>query len=183
MVQQIDFGPIDAATRELARGLQPGPLVVYETTLPVGTTRDRFGPMLEAGSRLHLDRDLFLAFSPERVLVGRVLLDLRRYPKIVGGVSAEGTRRAVEFYRSALDEGTEVRAVANSETAEMTKLAETTYRKFASTNGIPIVGSYNPTVVGCKNTDFRDWVHPLPRCTNLIASALKRVPPSLASQN
>ena len=62
-------------------------------------------------------------------------------------------------------------------------LAETTYRKFASTNGIPIVGSYNPNLVGCKNTDFRDWVHPLPRCTNLIATALKRVPPSLASHN
>ena len=126
--RQIDFGPIDAATREIARGLQPGTLVIYETTLPVGTTRDRFGPMLEAGSGLTLDRDLFLAFSPERVLVGRVLLDLRRYPKIVGGVSPESTRRAVDFYRSALDEGTEVRAVANAETAEMTKLAETTYR-------------------------------------------------------
>ena len=126
--RQIDFGPIDAATREIARGLQPGTLVIYETTLPVGTTRHRFGPVLEAGSGLALDRDLFLAFSPERVLVGRVLLDLRRYPKIVGGVSAESTRRAVAFYRSALDEGTEVRAVANAETAEMTKLAETTYR-------------------------------------------------------
>jgi nucleotide sugar dehydrogenase len=126
--RQIDYGPIDAATREIARGLQPGTLVIYETTLPVGTTRDRFGPMLEAGSGLKLDRDLFLAFSPERVLVGRVLLDLRRYPKIVGGVSAEATRRAVEFYRSALDDGTEVRSVANAETAEMTKLAETTYR-------------------------------------------------------
>jgi UDP-N-acetyl-D-glucosamine dehydrogenase len=126
--RQIDFGPIDAATREIARGLQPGTLVLYETTLPVGTTRDRFAPMLESGSGLKLDRDLFLAFSPERVLVGRVLLDLRRYPKIVGGVSPEGTRRAVDFYRSVLDEGTEVRAVANAETAEMTKLAETTYR-------------------------------------------------------
>ena len=126
--RQIDVGPIDAATREIARGLQPGTLVIYETTLPVGTTRDRFGPMLEAGSGLKLDRDLFLAFSPERVLVGRVLLDLGRYPKIVGGVSPESTRRAVDFYRSALDDGTEVRAVANAETAEMTKLAETTYR-------------------------------------------------------
>lgn len=126
--RQIDFRPIDAATRDIARGLQPGTLVVYETTLPVGTTRDRFGPMLAEGSGLTLDRDLFLAFSPERVLVGRVLLDLRRYPKIVGGTSEESTRRAVEFYRSVLDEGTEVRAVANAETAEMTKLAETTYR-------------------------------------------------------
>jgi nucleotide sugar dehydrogenase len=126
--REIDFGAIDAATREVARGMQPGTLVIYETTLPVGTTRDRFGPMLEAGSGLALDRDLFLAFSPERVLVGRVLLDLRRYPKVVGGVSAESTRRAVTFYRAVLDEGTEIRAVANAETAEMTKLAETTYR-------------------------------------------------------
>jgi nucleotide sugar dehydrogenase len=126
--REIDFGPIDAATHEIARGLQPGTLVVYETTLPVGTTRDRFGPMLESGSGLEVDRDLFLAFSPERVLVGRVLLDLRRYPKVVGGVSTESTRRAVAFYQAVLDEGTEVRAVANAETAEMTKLAETTYR-------------------------------------------------------
>jgi nucleotide sugar dehydrogenase len=126
--REIDFGPIDAATREIARGLQPGTLVVYETTLPVGTTRERFGPMLASGSGLTLDHDLFLAFSPERVLVGRVLLDLQRYPKIVGGTSVESTRRAVEFYRSVLAEGTEVRAVANAETAEMTKLAETTYR-------------------------------------------------------
>jgi nucleotide sugar dehydrogenase len=126
--REVDFGPIDAATREIARGLGAGTLVVYETTLPVGTTRDRFGPMLEEGSGLALDRDLFLAFSPERVLVGRVLLDLRRYPKVVGGVSDESTRRAVAFYREALDEGTEIMAVANAETAEMTKLAETTYR-------------------------------------------------------
>lgn len=57
-------------------------------------------------------------------------------------------------------------------------LAETTYRKFAGVNGITIVGSYDPSIVGCKNTDFRDWVHPLPRCTNLIVDALKRAPSS-----
>ncbi|MGH2446870.1 MAG: nucleotide sugar dehydrogenase [Candidatus Limnocylindria bacterium] len=126
--RQIDFKPIDSATRDLAAVIGPNTLVVYETTLPVGTTRDRFGPMLAAGSGLEIDRDLFLAFSPERVLVGRVFGDLRRYPKIVGGTSDESTRRAVELYAAVLDEGTEVRAVANAETAEMTKLAETTYR-------------------------------------------------------
>jgi UDP-N-acetyl-D-glucosamine dehydrogenase len=126
--RQIDFGQIDAATREIARGLQPGTLVLYETTLPVGTTRDRFGAALAEGSGLELDRGFFLAFSPERVLVGRVFLDLRRYPKIVGGTSDDSTRRAVAFYTAVLDAGTEVRPVANAETAEMTKLAETTYR-------------------------------------------------------
>lgn len=126
--RQVAFAPIDAATRDIAARIGPGTLVVYETTLPVGTTRERLAPMLAAGSGLALDRDLFVAFSPERVLVGRVFEDLRRYPKIVGGTSAAGTERAVAFYRSVLDPGTEVRAVASAEAAEMTKLAETTYR-------------------------------------------------------
>ncbi len=121
--RRVDFDPIDAATRDVAAGLQRGTIVIYETTLPVGTTRDRFGPMLVKGSGLVPDDDFLLAYSPERVLVGRVLLDLHRYPKIVGGTSAAATERAVAFYGAVLDAGTEVRAVANAETAEMTKLA------------------------------------------------------------
>jgi nucleotide sugar dehydrogenase len=162
---QIDFKPIDAATAEVARHIGSGTLVVYETTLPVGTTRDRFGPMLAAGSGLELDRDLFLAFSPERVLVGRVLVDLRRYPKIVGGTSPESTRRAVEFYTAALDPGTEVREVASAEAAEMTKLAETTYRdvniayanelaRYASRHGIDVT-----EVIDAANSQPYSHIH------------------------
>jgi UDP-N-acetyl-D-glucosamine dehydrogenase len=163
--RQIAYRPIDAATRDIASRIGPGTLVVYETTLPVGTTRNRFGPMLVEGSGLTLDEDLYLAFSPERVLVGRVFLDLRRYPKIVGGTSDESTRRAVEFYRSALDEGTEVWAVANAETAEMTKLAETTYRdvniayanelaRFAARHGIDVT-----EVIGAANSQPYSHIH------------------------
>jgi nucleotide sugar dehydrogenase len=148
--REIDYGVIDAATRDIARGVGPGTLVVYETTLPVGTTRDRFGPMLAEGSGLAPERDLFLAFSPERVLVGRVLEDLRNYPKIVGGIGPESIRRAVGFYAAVLDPGTEVRAVASAEAAEMTKLAETTYRdvnialaneyaRYAARHGIDVI--------------------------------------------
>ena len=163
--RQIDYGPIDAATRDIAQRIGPNVLVVYETTLPVGTTRNRFGPMLAEGSGLEPDRDLFLAFSPERVLVGRVFLDLRRYPKIVGGTSDESTRRAVELYRAVLDEGTDVWQVANAETAEMTKLAETTYRdvniayanelaRFASRNGIDVT-----EVIGAANSQPYSHIH------------------------
>ena len=126
--RRIDFSAIDAATRDIARGLRRGALVVYETTLPVGTTRKRLTPMLAAGSGLEPDGDFHVAFSPERVLVGRVLVDLRRYPKIVGGISPRSTELAVAFYRAVLDDGTEVRAVSSAEAAEMAKLAETTYR-------------------------------------------------------
>ena len=163
--REIDFAPIDAATRDIARHLGPGTLVVYETTLPVGTTRNRFGPMLAEGSGLEPDAGFYLGFSPERVLVGRVFLDLQRYPKIVGGTSEESTRRAVAFYRDVLDEGTEVWRVTSAETAEMTKLAETTYRdvniayanelaQFAARNGIDVT-----EVIGAANSQPYSHIH------------------------
>jgi nucleotide sugar dehydrogenase len=122
----VDFTNLDAATAAVAKGLRAGTLVIYETTLPVGTTRGRLKQKLEDGSRLQCGRDFFLAFSPERVYSGRIFQDLARYPKIVGGVDPESTDRAVAFYRSVLD--AEVMPVANAETAEFTKLAETSYR-------------------------------------------------------
>jgi nucleotide sugar dehydrogenase len=123
--KRADFGALDAAASEIAKGLKPGTLVVLETTVPLGTTRSRLGAALEP-SGLRAGEDFFLAYSPERVFVGRVLTDLRRYPKVVGGVNDESTRRAATFYESVLD--APVLKVANCETAEMVKLAETTYR-------------------------------------------------------
>ena len=123
---EVDFRSIDAATRSVARGLHRGTLVVYETTLPVGTTRRRLGPLLEQDSALRAGPDFFLAFSPERLYAGRIFQDLRKYPKIVGGIDAASTERAVAFYREVLD--AEVWPVENVETAEFAKLAETTYR-------------------------------------------------------
>ncbi len=124
--RNIDYRNLDSATRAVGRGLHEGALVIVETTLPVGTTRNRLGPMLEHESHLKAGTSFHLAFSPERLYAGRIFDDLRKYPKIVGGVDPESTRRAVEFYRSVLD--AEVWAVDNAETAEFTKLAETTYR-------------------------------------------------------
>ena len=122
----MDYRAIDAATAAVARGLKRGSLVVYETTLPVGTTRRRFAPMLEEGSGLKAGTGFHLAFSPERLYAGRIFEDLRKYPKIVGGIDAGSTQAAVAFYRSVLD--AEVWPVENAETAEFAKLAETTYR-------------------------------------------------------
>jgi nucleotide sugar dehydrogenase len=122
----MDYRSIDAASGSVGRGLGRGSLVVYETTLPVGTTRRRLGPMLERESGLRAGTDFHLAFSPERLYAGRIFADLRQYPKIVGGVEDASTRAAVEFYRSVLD--AEVWPVENAETAEFAKLAETTYR-------------------------------------------------------
>ncbi|MFE4726498.1 nucleotide sugar dehydrogenase [Microbacterium sp. NPDC056736] len=131
-----DFAWMDAATRSLAQHLTPGTLVSYETTLPVGTTRSRWKPMLEEGSGLVEGSDFHLVFSPERVLTGRVFADLRKYPKLIGGLSEAGAQRAREFYESVLqfDERDDLARpngvwdLGSAEAAEMAKLAETTYR-------------------------------------------------------
>lgn len=131
-----DFGWMDAATRSLAEVLTPGTLVSYETTLPVGTTRGRWRPMIEEISGLKEGRDFHLVFSPERVLTGRVFQDLRRYPKLVGGLDAAGTAAGIDFYRRVLtfDERADLARpngvwdMGSAEAAEMAKLAETTYR-------------------------------------------------------
>ena len=131
-----DFAAMDAATEAIGRGLKPGTLVLYETTLPVGTTRTRWKPRLEEASGLTEGRDFHLVFSPERVLTGRVFADLRKYPKLVGGLSDAGAARATEFYEAVLQfdarpdlpRGNGVWDLGSAEAAEMAKLAETTYR-------------------------------------------------------
>ncbi|UNK47073.1 nucleotide sugar dehydrogenase [Arthrobacter sulfonylureivorans] len=152
-----DFGWMDAATAELARHLTPGTLVSYETTLPVGTTRTRWKPMLEEGSGLLEGQDFHVVFSPERVLTGRVFEDLRKYPKLIGGLSEAGTAAAQKFYEAVLDfddrpdlpRGNGVWDLGSAEASELAKLAETTYRdvniglanqfaRYAATAGIDI---------------------------------------------
>jgi nucleotide sugar dehydrogenase len=152
-----DFAAMDAATAAIGKGLRPGTLVSFETTVPVGTTRHRWKPLLERESGLVEGQDFHVVFSPERVLTGRIFADLRRYPKLVGGLSDEGSTRGVAFYGEVLEfddrpdlaAGNGVWNLGSAETAEMAKLAETTYRdvniglanqfaRFAGANGIDV---------------------------------------------
>ncbi len=121
-----DYRYMDAAVAAVGPGLHRGSLVIFETTLPVGDTRGRYVPALEAASGLTVEDELFVAFSPERLLSGHVFRNLATYPKLVGGVGPASTARAAAFYASTLD--AEVVAMSGAEAAEFAKLAETTYR-------------------------------------------------------
>jgi UDP-N-acetyl-D-glucosamine dehydrogenase len=121
-----DFTTLDAVTRDVARGLRRGTVFSVETTLPVGTTRERISPLVAEVSGLQPEVDFHVVHSPERVYAGRIFRDLDAYPKLVGGLSAVGEERAAELYRAFLT--AEVRKLGSAEAAEMTKLAETTYR-------------------------------------------------------
>jgi UDP-N-acetyl-D-glucosamine dehydrogenase len=131
-----EFSSMDQATALIGTNLKKGSLICYETTLPIGTTRNRFVPSLEMQSGLKVGVDFNVVFSPERVFTGRIFEDLRKYPKIVGGITQECTNQGVNFYKQVLDfderadlaKPNGVWAVECAESAEFVKLAETTYR-------------------------------------------------------
>jgi nucleotide sugar dehydrogenase len=130
-----DFKSIDSATHEISQHIASGAVIIYETTLPVGTTRKRFIPMLQSGGQT-VGKDFFVGFSPERVFTGRVYEDLARYPKLIGGYDESSSKLMRKFYesvltfdqRSDLQRANGVWDLGTLETAELAKLAETTYR-------------------------------------------------------
>ena len=124
--QQPDYRYMDAAVASIAPGVHAGSTVIFETTLPVGDTRHRFAPQLEAATGLRADVDLFVAFSPERLYSGAALRNLATYPKLVGGLERASGESAAAFYASVLD--AEVVLMSSAEAAEFSKLADTTYR-------------------------------------------------------
>jgi nucleotide sugar dehydrogenase len=124
--QQPDYRFMDAAVDSIAPGVHAGSTIIFETTLPVGDTRQRYAPRLAAASGATIDQDLFVAFSPERLYSGSALRNLAMYPKLVGGVGPASGERAARFYASVLD--AEVVLMSSSEAAEFSKLADTTYR-------------------------------------------------------
>jgi len=124
--QQPDYRYMDSAVDSIAGGVHAGVTVIFETTLPVGDTRGRFAPRLEAATGLKADEDFFIAFSPERLYSGAVFANLSTYPKLVGGIGPESGRRAASFYDSVLD--AEIVAMSCAEAAEFSKIADTTYR-------------------------------------------------------
>jgi UDP-N-acetyl-D-glucosamine dehydrogenase len=114
---------VDAAT-QLSRVLHEGRLVVLESTTYPGTTRERLLPILEE-SGLAAGREFNLAYSPERIDPGRTDHTVRTTPKVVGGLTEQCRRRAVELYGLICDDVVEV---SSPEVAELTKLLENIFR-------------------------------------------------------
>jgi len=119
-----DLSYVVSATQLIADNMSPGTLVILESTTYPGTTEELVRPMLEAGGRV-LDKDFYLAFSPERIDPGNKNFKITNTPKIVGGSSEESAKRALAFYEQFIE--TVVSAVGTRE-AETAKLLENTYR-------------------------------------------------------
>ena len=124
--RDIDYGNLLAATAALAKGMKPGTIVSYETTLPVGGCRTVLAPALERSSGMTCGTDFHLVFSPERVKSRRIFQRLLETPKIVGGFDQAAADAGQAFYRKYL--GAPVINVGSLEAAEFVKLSGMIYR-------------------------------------------------------
>ncbi|GAA0400933.1 nucleotide sugar dehydrogenase [Paenibacillus motobuensis] len=123
--QQPDTSYVENSTREIAKYLHPGMLVVLESTTYPGTTEELVKPILES-TGLVCGEDFFLAYSPERIDPGNKSFNTKNTPKVVGGVTEVCSKVAMELYRHVLDG--EVHAVSSPAVAEMEKIYENTFR-------------------------------------------------------
>jgi UDP-N-acetyl-D-glucosamine dehydrogenase len=123
--REPDLSAVLGACESLAQRLRAGHLVVLESTTYPGTTREEVAPVLERGSGLRAGRDFHLAFSPERVDPGRVDWTTATTPKVIGGLTPECTRRAMDLYGPACET---LVPVGSPEVAELTKLLENIFR-------------------------------------------------------
>ena len=147
------------ACHELGRFLSPKKIVVLESTVAPGTTEHVVKPILEneSGLKAGLPDGFGLCFSYERVMVGRLIHNIREYPKIVGGIDVESTRTVMEMYRSIVKGGVHGTDIM---TAEVSKTVENAYRdvQIAFANEVALICES----LGTDVYDVRKFVNGLP---------------------
>lgn len=156
-----DRAPKYESLREVCEGIGKhmgsGTLIVIESTVSPGTTDNIVKPILEKTSGMKAGKDFFLAFCPERVMVGRLIRNLVELPKIVGGIDKESTKRASELYGHIVKGKL---CLTDALTAELAKLVENTYRdvNIAFSNEVALICES----LGVDAYEVRELVNMLP---------------------
>ena len=133
---------LEEAGKNIAQGLKIDDAVIVESSVPPGTTLNSVKPLVEKISGLEAEKNFYLAYSPERVYIGRALEDLEvRYPKVVGGIGPKSSEIVGKLYSRIAKKG--VKIVSSPTVAEFEKLAEGVYRdvNIALANELAILAS------------------------------------------
>ncbi|MEM1509366.1 MAG: nucleotide sugar dehydrogenase [Thermofilaceae archaeon] len=156
-----DFSRLKAAAEAIGMGAEEGDLVIVESSVPPGTTMEVIKPALEEASGLRVEEELLLAYSPERIYIGRSVQDIEeRYPKIVAGVGPRSTEAAKNLYLKIAKRG--VIELSSPTAAELEKLAEGVYRdvNIALTNELAKLC----TKLGIDYREVREAANSQPYC-------------------
>lgn len=119
-----DMTYVESATKEIAKKIKKGSVVILESTSPPRTVEDLIIPILKT-SGLEIGEDILLAHSPERILPGKVLEELRTNSRIVGGINQKSSEEVKKIYETFV-EGEIL--ITTATTAEMCKVMENTFR-------------------------------------------------------
>ncbi|MFT6372588.1 MAG: UDP-N-acetyl-D-mannosaminuronic acid dehydrogenase [Gammaproteobacteria bacterium] len=122
--KQPDLSYIAQAVSKISPYIKAGNLVILESTSPVGTTEEVVGQILKDKGH-KVGEDVFVAHCPERVLPGRILIELVENDRVVGGINEASTQKAVEFYEEFVRGDV---TGTTAKTAEMVKLTENASR-------------------------------------------------------
>jgi len=141
-----DISYIVASLDAITPQIRAGQLIILESTTYPGTTEEVLRPVLESGG-LRVGRDIFLAFSPERVDPGNKLYQTKNTPKVVGGSTVWCTKAAALLYGQAIEH---VHPVTSTQAAEMIKLLENTFRAVN-------IGLVNELALMCEKLGLDVW--------------------------
>lgn len=141
-----DLSYIVSSTEKVCNHIRRGQLIVLESTTYPGTTRELVQPMLEKNG-FKAGKDFYLVFSPERVDPGNKKFAIHNTPKIVGGITPECTELSRLLYASIIER---VIPVSSTETAEMVKLLENTFRAVN-------IGLVNEVALMCDRLKINTW--------------------------
>ena len=136
------LGDIKRAAETIAKRLKEGDLVIFRSTVPIGTMREIVVPMLEKPG-FACGKDFFLAFAPERTVEGNALEELRSLPQVIGGINRPSATIAAKLFRQITPIVIEVESL---EEAELIKLINNTFRDlvFAFANEVAyLCDAYN----------------------------------------
>lgn len=139
-----DISFVVEATRQIKRFLHRDMLIVLESTTYPGTTEEILVP---AAAEFAVGREVFVAYSPERVDPGNARFSTRNTPKIIGGITPRCTEVAAALYSHAVDR---VVPVSSTVCAEMVKLLENTFRAVN-------IGLVNELAIMCDKLHVPVW--------------------------
>ena len=141
-----DMSFIQNSMTEITKYLHKDLIIVLESTTYPGTTKEFLLPILEK-TGLKVGKDIYLAFSPERVDPGNKIYKTKNTPKVLGGITSKCTEYSKKVYDQVFDK---VVPVSSAETAEMTKLLENTFRMIN-------IGLVNEMVMVCDKLGVDVW--------------------------
>ncbi|MHA2275404.1 MAG: nucleotide sugar dehydrogenase, partial [Candidatus Kariarchaeaceae archaeon] len=151
------YASLREVSKQVGENLSRGTVVIIESTCAPGTTEYTVKPIIEETSGLKCEKDFFLAFAYERVMVGRLIYNILNYPRIIGGIGEESAEKASWLYKHVLKN----RIIQTTAmTAELAKVVENTYRdvNIAFANEVALVAES----LGADVHEIRKLVNNLP---------------------